>query len=223
MGEGRKRLPIPQKAQTAVAIDKDQPLTVGLDLSITGTGIVAITAGGYVSTARKVGSKVVEGMGDIERFSLQVEAVMQVIGPRPVDLFVVENYAFSGNGQITRLAEYAGLVKYTLWSVYGVPEKNITFCSPMTMKKFVTGKGNAEKDQILKAVYQRWGQDFDSNDVADAFGLAIVGHFSRYSHPVFPERLTPITALEIDALKTYRKGNDFFGPVEKKTKKKKVL
>lgn len=43
---------------------------------------------------------------------------------------------------------------------------------PTKLKKFITGKGNAKKNIMIKEIYKKWGVDFDSDDLADAYGLA---------------------------------------------------
>lgn len=44
--------------------------------------------------------------------------------------------------------------------------------SPMTLKKFVCGKGNSEKSMILMKVYQNWDISTADDNQADACGLA---------------------------------------------------
>ena len=43
---------------------------------------------------------------------------------------------------------------------------------PGTIKKFVTGKGNAKKELILKEVFRKFGFDTSDNNIADAFAIA---------------------------------------------------
>ena len=43
------------------------------------------------------------------------------------------------------------------------------------MKKFVTGKGNSPKDQVMMHVLKRWGHTSKSNNTADAFVCAAMG------------------------------------------------
>ena len=56
-------------------------------------------------------------------------------------------------------------------------ERGIDFneVPPRTLKKFVTGKGNSQKDQMRLAVYKTWQFENDELDVIDAFGLAQFG------------------------------------------------
>ena len=43
------------------------------------------------------------------------------------------------------------------------------------MKKFATGKGNVEKNVVMKAVYKRFGIDTDDDNTADAVVLGYIG------------------------------------------------
>jgi Holliday junction resolvasome RuvABC endonuclease subunit len=43
---------------------------------------------------------------------------------------------------------------------------------PGTIKKFVTGKGNAKKELILKEVFRKFEFDTSDNNIADAFAIA---------------------------------------------------
>jgi crossover junction endodeoxyribonuclease RuvC len=48
--------------------------------------------------------------------------------------------------------------------------------APSTLKKFVTGKGNAPKDLMLMEVYKRYGVTFTDDNLCDGFALAKVAH-----------------------------------------------
>jgi len=88
---------------------------------------------------------------------------------------VIENYAFNANGQITNIAECVGILKNTLY-VLGYPTHTV---STSSVKKCLTGKGNASKDQIgelypapigLRTGKSPWA------DCVDAFGVLIAWH-----------------------------------------------
>jgi len=44
--------------------------------------------------------------------------------------------------------------------------------APTVLKKFVTGKGQCKKNLILLKVFKKWGVEFASDDLADAYSLA---------------------------------------------------
>lgn len=47
-----------------------------------------------------------------------------------------------------------------------------TIVPPTSLKKYVTGKGTAKKNEILLGVYRKWGAEFDDDNKADSYGLA---------------------------------------------------
>lgn len=47
-----------------------------------------------------------------------------------------------------------------------------TIVQPTSLKKYITGKGNAKKNEILLAVYRKWGVEFSDDNAADSYGLA---------------------------------------------------
>jgi crossover junction endodeoxyribonuclease RuvC len=46
---------------------------------------------------------------------------------------------------------------------------------PPSLKKFITGIGKGDKNQILLHVYKKWGFEASNDNVADAYGLARMG------------------------------------------------
>lgn len=57
---------------------------------------------------------------------------------------------------------------------------NVLNVCPTHVKMFATGKGNAKKEEMLKAVYKKWGYDTSDNNLADAYTLAKIGE--AYCH-----------------------------------------
>lgn len=47
-----------------------------------------------------------------------------------------------------------------------------TIVPPTSLKKFVTGKGNAKKNEMLLGVFKRWGVEFTDDNEADSYALA---------------------------------------------------
>ena len=83
---------------------------------------------------------------------------------------VIENYGFNANGRITDIAESIGVLKNSLYTL-GYPFHTVSVSS---VKKCLTGKGNASKDQNgelypapmgLKTAKSPW------QDMVDAFGV----------------------------------------------------
>ena len=88
----------------------------------------------------------------------------------------IEDYSFGSTGRVFHIAENLGLLKYKLKMECGW---DYTLLPPSVIKKFATGKGNANKDLMLHAfqeeTYTNLGKVFDTtskspvSDVADAY------------------------------------------------------
>jgi crossover junction endodeoxyribonuclease RuvC len=138
---------------------------IGIDLSLTGTGIVLIDSEGKITKQNLIETS---PKTKIElRIAEIASAIHDVI--HPGDALCMEGLAFGARGQ--SMLELAGLhyhIRITL------TERELPFrvIPPTTLKKFITGKGNAKKEQMLLQVYKRFGIEFDNNNLADAYGLA---------------------------------------------------
>lgn len=147
---------------------------VGLDLSVTSTGLVILDSRGgenpsvvvdrLVKPAKSYGSEMPRAM----KLADDIETVVVAHSP---DLAVIEGYAFGASHGLAVLVELGTLVRRSLITLQ-VP---YIVVPPPTLKKFATGKGNAQKDLMLKEVFRRWAYDTPSNDLADAYWLAIYG------------------------------------------------
>jgi Holliday junction resolvasome RuvABC endonuclease subunit len=60
----------------------------------------------------------------------------------------LEGYAFGASGRVFQIAENTGVLKYKLYQL-GIP---VTVMPPTEVKKYATGKGNADKN----AMYTAW-------------------------------------------------------------------
>lgn len=64
-----------------------------------------------------------------------------------VDKAYIEDYAFAARGKIFHIGENCGVLKNKLYKA-GIP---IEVVAPPTVKKFATGRGNAQKDGMSEA------------------------------------------------------------------------
>jgi len=98
------------------------------------------------------------------------DAVLLTLGQTGARFAVIEGYGFASK-RIVPAVELGTMVRMALHSC-AIPYIEV---APGTLKKFVLQKGNGEKSLMMKEVYKRWGYDTDSDDEADAFGLAAIG------------------------------------------------
>lgn len=91
-----------------------------------------------------------------------------------VDLVAMEGYAFGAKVGREQAGELGGTVKLAVHYTLG-PDK-LLIVPPTALKKFVTGRGNAKKNEMLLGVYKQWGEEFTDDNQADAYSLEQFGH-----------------------------------------------
>ncbi|QXT62730.1 hypothetical protein [Tessaracoccus palaemonis] len=147
---------------------------VGLDLSLTATGVAIIDDGQVnVATIRSAGRK---GDSLLQR-SDRLGWLAREIGGRAhsADLVVVEQPAYAAvTGHHHDRSGLWWLVIDYLSYDNSIPVAEV---APGTLKKFVSGRGNAGKDEMLLAAAHRFARlaTLSTNDEADALGLALMG------------------------------------------------
>lgn len=144
--------------------------------------------------------KKLTGMERIHAIAAEVLSVHAQYKPQFV---VVEDYAVSrfGGSAIVSIS-IGSVIRFLLWQ-QDIPYLEV---SPTSLKKFVTGKGNAKKDQMILEVFKRYGYTSKTNDIADAVGLGMFGlcaagvKFTVEAKKCVDEALKNHTGLPIPAL-----------------------
>lgn len=97
-----------------------------------------------------------EYFSEQERYDNIAEFFLNKIPLRPsIPQVFIEDYSFGSTGRVFHIAENCGLLKYKLWEI-GL--KFTTF-APSAIKKFATGKGNADKQKMYDAFSAETGQN----------------------------------------------------------------
>ena len=146
---------------------------VGLDLSLTGSGIVVLDESGSVVATALDGWKLDRSASvreKIDRLVHIASTVMGVVhGAREGGVVVgIEGYAYNQRGATADLGELGGVVKTQLWLGFEV-EPRIVAVS--TARKLVFGNGKTKKDLVLPTLRDR-GFVFEDHNVADAYVIA---------------------------------------------------
>jgi len=145
---------------------------IGIDPSLTATGIVCLSDGKIVDKKLIVSKK-----KDIERLLDITNQITEFIDHGKVskiDMNVIEGFAFGARGQsMFDLGMLSGIIRQYLYKNW---QCRFLVIQPTMLKKFITGKGNCEKSLILKETYKRYKVDIDDDNIADAYGLAMVGY-----------------------------------------------
>lgn len=150
-------------------------IILGLDLSLTATGIVSLN-NGTVEMAETTKNR--PELDVRKRVLLIRDRIVKIIKHPNIafDLIVVEGFSYGSKGRSVFDIGYLGnRIKEEL--DYFKESENIPWLevSPSQLKLFATGKGNANKEIILQQVYKRWGVEFSDNNQADAYVLARIG------------------------------------------------
>jgi len=140
---------------------------LGLDVS-TFTGVAVVEGGGNILYTGEINYPKLRGM---ERCGAIAGRVLRIIEELNPDFVVIENYGFANANSLATLVEVGTVIRYFLY------QENVPYLvvPPNSLKKFVTGKGNAAKDQMMMAVLKNWGHESKTNNIADAIGLAMFG------------------------------------------------
>ena len=155
------------------------PVVVGIDPSLTGFAVSLVSVADpskqatYVYTSKKRG---VERLVDIKNTLHWILEDATV-----VDVAIEGTVVRSPSASV--LGELSGVIKAYLFETHNLFPLQVP---PMSLKKFVTGKGNGvQKNQILLHVYKKWNVEFSDDNAADAYSLA---RFVRGGHTLVYEK-----------------------------------
>ena len=186
---------------------------VGIDYSLNSPAVCVSTNGGtafsdcyfyYLTSKKKHMGKMLENVigyehkewkSPIERFSNLSSWVLHILDTlhkKQINKHVfIEGYSYGSKGQaIFQIAENGGILKYRLQKRYKC--KTIT---PSVVKKFASGKGNADKEKMYETFKNSQGVDlmkvFDQQklnnpitDIVDSYYIMRAGHEDSLSHHI---------------------------------------
>ncbi len=176
---------------------------IGLDLSLARTGFCVLGENGPYAPGHIITKPVMPLHERIAAINLHVLRMADA----GCHVFI-EGYSFgSFGGQLRDRTELAGVIKHNLWLSH-IP---YSIVAPTTLKKWVTGKGNAEKSLMLHMIAKKTGVECENDDAADATGLVDFGW--HLLHPGSP--LRTLLAYEKEILATFNQ------PKVKKSRKRK--
>ena len=146
-------------------------IAVGIDPSLTR---LALAVAGDAEETVAFAARSLSGVARL--LALRDRALEWIERWRPA-IVVMEGYSMGSRvGRLADLGELGGVLKVALWEVgYREDIGTLVVVPPPQIKKFVAGRGNAEKAAVVAAVVRRWKVDVSTDDEADAYGLARLG------------------------------------------------
>lgn len=140
---------------------------MGIDPSLTSTGWNHLTGKHHAHGTITPSGKAV-GPARLRDLFNKLDDILGEFLPSMV---VLEGYSYGSSHHREALAEWGGLIRVLLYD-RKIPTLIV---APTTLKKFVLSEASSEKDQMLLAVYKRWGVEFSTNDECDAYALSQLG------------------------------------------------
>jgi len=145
------------------------PFVLGIDPSLTGFAVTALSTrdDDYVTWVYGPKSRGVARLTEIvDWLADRIEQLQSGDGCDLVNV-AIESGVVRSSAALA-IGELHGVIKYTL-AHDGIYPLQVP---PASLKKFVTGKGNCGKAEMLLQVYRRWGVEFSDDNAADSYGLA---------------------------------------------------
>ena len=160
-------------------------ISVGLDVSLTHTSIVALSSPltehrvkgqgpELVSMCNIVPDKAFGGVFRLDRIVVEATSFFDnlAMAHGAVDIVVFEGPGF-GSQVAHSLGCAHGSLKLALWRA-GHLANSYDF-PPSCLKQFATGKGHCDKNVVMKEVLKQWGFDSDDDNLVDAYACAVAG------------------------------------------------
>ncbi len=156
-------------------------LFLGLDLSLTGSGVSVINVNGEILWSKKLSCKVT-GVERLRLLEMDLMSMLDMYSSQ-IQLAAIESPAYGvkdGGGRLFELGEWAGITKLNLHKL-GI---KFIMVAPTQLKKYILGKSDSKssstKDLIMLDIYKKWGIEIRDNNIADSYVLARIAR--DYSH-----------------------------------------
>jgi crossover junction endodeoxyribonuclease RuvC len=170
---------------------------VGIDQSLTGTGVVVFdetfSVLGQELFSTSAGSTPLEEVARFINLFQKVYSYVSDIAKQRQVCALMEDFAFSQAHQMAALGglgwHFRIMLSRTTW--------NFGTCPTTIVKKVATGKGNADKTAVTLGIYKRWTVEHSDNNIADAYVLGRIAVISYAKVP--PDRTQGVTASDIEA------------------------
>jgi Holliday junction resolvasome RuvABC endonuclease subunit len=169
---------------------------VGLDLSLTSTGVATATRTWRLKPkAVKQTDPPAMRVARHRRLRSSIVEILAEVMPTHV---VIEGPAHAASGGHEH--ERGGF----WWSVIDVVDRagiDILVATPQMIKKYATGRGNADKDEVLSATVRRFDWFTGGNDEADALWACALG-YEYFDLPILE-----LPKAHVEALKSWRQAD----------------
>lgn len=146
---------------------------MAIDPSLTGFAVCILDETGNDVYQEEIATKPTKSLQErINRMTGLATKSLDLATKFSPEVILIEGYAFNARGSSgISLGELGMLVRYFLKDASEV----FLEVPPTTLKKFITGKGNASKVEVASSLSSKFNKIFKSDNAADAYGLAQLG------------------------------------------------
>lgn len=138
----------------------------------------------YDNIVKNIVGNYFEYTNEMVRYDLISSFFLDRLMENGVDKVFIEGYSMGSKGKVFNIAENTGILKYRLWN-FGIEFESVP---PTVIKKFATGKGNADKEKMqiafmaenntnikfeLGMTEKQWNP---SSDIIDAYWICKYGY-----------------------------------------------
>lgn len=148
-------------------------LTLGVDQSATNSGVCILDDTGTVVYLQRITPPA--NVRGTPRLQYIRDALQRVITEHPgIVLASMEGYSHNSINRKFLLGEIGCAVKLVL-ADSNIPLLEI---APKQLKKFASGSGSADKEQVQLSIKAKWGEGITQDDESDAYVLARIAYTS---------------------------------------------
>lgn len=150
-------------------IKSNDAMFVGLDLSLTGTGLIVLDQDSCILEQKLIKTEKKNFQSEEERFVFILNQLSFIPNIVRLKRVYIEGPSFASKGRsILQMGALNFLVRIFLYSK-GI---DFTIIPPTQLKKFHCGNGSTKKDDVIEKVKETLGVEFENHNLADAYGLA---------------------------------------------------
>ena len=145
---------------------------VGIDPSLTGFSMTAWYADGTFFEKELATKAQKTLVGSVRRRGTLAAAAEDFLKEHAPELCLIEGYAYGAKGRaVISLGELGGVIRD---HIVGIADVTVEV-PPSTLKRFVTGRGNSPKMDVVQKLVRKFEREFKTDNLADSFALAWLG------------------------------------------------
>lgn len=170
---------------------------IGIDLASSTVGLCVLSVDGDLNHLSRKATSPANFTSKWDRYAVVVGHVLDVVLPikSHIDRIFIEGYGGAFKNSLIPAVECGTIMRMSLIKAGLLPK--VTEVAPMSLKKFITGSGNAKKENMIAYIFKNYGFMAPDNDQADAYALAQMARKSSWA----PEQRETLYVYEKEALK----------------------